>query len=78
VQRCFERELKQNPKLQGRVTVELELAPPQQVNAVRVSDDLERPEFTRCVTAAMQRISFTGLNEELSVQVPYVLSARGK
>jgi len=78
VQRCFEHELKRAPNLHGTVNVELELAPPQQVTAVRVSDDLERPELTACVTAAMQRLSFTGLNEEVSVRVPYVLTARGK
>jgi outer membrane biosynthesis protein TonB len=78
VQRCFEHELKRAPTLHGTVNVELELAPPQQVTAVRVSDDLERPELTACVTQAMQRLSFTGLNEEISVRVPYVLTARGK
>jgi len=78
VQQCFERELKSNPKLSGTVVVELELAPPQQVSEVRVSDDLERPAFTQCVRAAMQSLSFSGLNEEISVRVPYAVSARGK
>jgi hypothetical protein len=78
VQQCFERELKSNPKLAGTVVVELELTPPQQVTSVTVSDDLERPAFTQCVRAAMQGLSFSGLNEELSVRVPYALSARGK
>lgn len=78
VQTCFERELKQNPALRGNVLIELELAPPQQVHAVRVSDDLERPAFTKCVSAALQRLSFTGLDEDVSIQIPYALSPRGK
>ena len=78
VQQCFEHELKRSPDLAGTVTIELDLAPPRQVQSVRVSDDLQRPEFTACVTAAMQQLSFTGLNEEVSVQLPYVLSARRK
>ncbi len=78
VQACFERELKRSPNLEGRVTVELELAPPQRVEAVRVSDDLGRPEFTQCVQATMQHLAFTGLDEEVTVQLPYLLSPRRK
>ncbi|MFZ5438762.1 MAG: AgmX/PglI C-terminal domain-containing protein [Myxococcota bacterium] len=74
VRDCFERELKQQPKLTGTVVVELDLAPPNRLERVRVSDDLERPAFTRCVTATMQSVRFAGLDEELSVSVPYVLS----
>ena len=78
VQKCFERELKRSPDLKGTVHIELDLAPPQQVNDVRVTDDLERPELTRCVTAAMQRLNFVGLNEEVTIHLPYVLSAHSK
>ena len=78
VQDCFERELKQTPTLKGNVTVELDLAPPQQVNGVRVTDDLDRPAFTQCVSSTMQHLSFVALNEEVSVHVPYVLTARAK
>ncbi len=74
VRSCFERELKEQPKLTGTVVVELDLAPPARVEAVRVSDDLNRPGFTRCVTAAMQGVRFAMLDEEISVRVPYVLS----
>ena len=78
VQTCFERELKQTPTLTGTLIVELDLAPPQRVNAVRVTDDLHRPEFTQCVTSTMDHLSFVALNEEVSVRVPYLLSARSK
>jgi hypothetical protein len=74
VRECFERELKQQPKLAGTVVVELELAAPDRVEALRVSDDLERPAFTRCVTAAMQTVRFAALDEDVSVRVPYALS----
>lgn len=74
VRECFEHELKQAPKLRGTVVVELELAPPARVLDVKVSDDLERPEFTRCVAATMRDVKFTALDEELSVRVPYVLT----
>lgn len=74
VRSCFERELKEQPKLTGTVVVELDLAPPTRIEAVRVSDDLNRPGFTRCVTAAMQGVRFAMLDEEISVRVPYVLS----
>lgn len=78
VRACFESELKQTPRLRGTVVVELDLAPPNKVNEVRVSDDLERPAFTRCVRATMQTIRFTGLDEELSVSVPYNLTPQSK
>lgn len=78
VRACFESELKQTPKLRGTVVVELDLAPPNKVNDVRVSDDLERPAFTRCVRNTMQTIRFTGLDEELSVSVPYTLTPQSK
>lgn len=78
VRACFEHELKEQPKLAGTVVVELELAPPTRVDAVRVSDDLNRPAFTRCVTMAMQGVRFAALDEELSVSVPYVLSPSTK
>lgn len=75
VRECFERELKQQPKLAGTVVVELDLAAPDRVESLRVSDDLARPEFTRCVTAAMQTVRFAALDEDVSVRVPYALSA---
>ena len=78
VQACFERELKQTPTLKGNVTVELDLAPGERVNAVRVIDDLDRPAFTQCVSSTMQHLSFFALNEEVFVHVPYVLSPRFK
>lgn len=74
VRACFERELKQQPKLAGTVVVELDLAAPNRIEALRVSDDLNRPEFTRCVTNAMQGVRFAALDEDISVRVPYVLS----
>ena len=78
VQTCFERELKQTPSLKGTLIVELDLAPPHRVNGVRVTDDLERPAFTRCVSSSMEHLTFVALNEEVSVRVPYVLSSRSK
>lgn len=78
VRTCFEHELKEQPKLTGTVVVELELAPPSRVDAVRISDDLERPSFTRCVTTAMQSVRFPTLDEEISVRVPYVLTPSAK
>jgi hypothetical protein len=74
VRNCFEHELKQQPKLTGTVVVELDLAAPDRVEALRVSDDLNRPEFTRCVTSAMQGLRFAALDEDISVRVPYTLS----
>ena len=44
------------------------------VEVLRVSDDLDRPEFTRCVTSAMQGLRFAALDEDISVRVPYTLS----
>jgi hypothetical protein len=78
VRACFERELKATPSLTGTVVVELDLAPPSRVNEVRVNDDLQRPEFTRCVSAAMKDVRFAALDEEISVRVPYVLQPEKK
>ena len=75
---CFEHELKDQPRLTGTVIVELDLAPPDRIDGLRVSDDLNRPTFTRCVTSAMQEVRFAALEEEISVRVPYVLSAERK
>ncbi len=78
VQTCFERELKQTPTLQGTLVVELDLSAPHRVNEVRVSDDLDRPSFTQCVSSSMDQFTFAALNEDVSIRVPYVLSAREK
>lgn len=78
VRACFESELKQTPKLRGTVVVELDLAPPNRVQAVRVNDDLERVAFTNCVTATMRDVRFAALDEEISVSVPYVLTPAAK
>ncbi len=78
VQTCFERELKQTPTLKGTLIVELDLAPPHRVNAVRVSDDLDRPAFSQCVSTTMEQLTFVALNEEVSIRVPYLLSAQAK
>lgn len=75
VRACYEHELKQQPELTGTVVVELQLAAPDRIEALRVRDDLNRPEFTRCVTAAMQGVHFATLDEDLSVEVPYTLQA---
>ncbi len=78
VRACFESELKASPKLHGTVIVELELAPPNRVNGVRVNDDLERAAFTSCVAATMRDVKFGALDEEISVSVPYVLTPAAK
>lgn len=78
VRDCFEHELKQRPTLKGTVVVELELSPPNRVDAVKVSDDLARPGFTQCVTATMHELRFAQLDEEISVRVPYVLTPEAK
>jgi hypothetical protein len=78
VRACFESELKQFPKLHGTVVVELDLAPPNRVNSVRVKDDLERAAFTSCVEASMKDVKFGALDEEISVRVPYVLTPAAK
>ncbi len=78
IQSCFEKELKDTPTLKGNVPVELDLAPPQRVDNVRVVDDLGRPTFTQCVSATMQHVTFVALNEEVSVQMPFVLTARAR
>lgn len=78
VRTCFEHELKDQPKLTGTVVVELDLAPPDRIDGLRVSDDLNRPGFTRCVTSVMQGVRFAALDEEVSVRVPYVLSPERK
>lgn len=79
VRECFERELKQSPKLSGTVVVELDLGAPNAVNDVRVADDLERPAFTQCVQATMRDVRFsTALDEDISVRVPYALRPEKK
>lgn len=78
VRACFESELKQSPKLRGTVVVELDLAPPNRVDGVRVNDDLERAAFTSCVAATMREVRFAALDEEISVSVPYVLTPAAK
>jgi hypothetical protein len=75
VRDCYERELKKNPRLEGKVTIELDLAPPQRVEHVAVKDDLGSPELTSCVETAMKTVRFPPLDEEVSIQLPFVLTA---
>jgi hypothetical protein len=75
VQLCYERQLKRDPSLKGRVTVDLQLKAPHQVGEVRVVDNLKVAAFTTCVESAMRHIDFPVLREDLAFEIPFALVA---
>ncbi len=77
IQLCYERELKKNPRLKGRVVVELDLVAPQKVSRVVVRDNLRKPAFTTCVKRTMKKLFFPSLREDLSIEIPFDLRSPG-
>jgi hypothetical protein len=75
VQLCYEHELKRNPRLKGRVTVDLQLKAPHEVGLVRVVDNLKSARFTKCVQTSMRNIDFPALREGLNFEIPFALTA---
>lgn len=73
VQLCFERELKRDPRLRGSVLVALELKAPRSLGLVDVQTSLRRPTFVKCVGRAMQSVDFPTLQEDVRVELPFVL-----
>ena len=73
VQLCYERELKKNPRLRGKVVVALDLKAPHSVARVTVRDTLKRSSFTQCVKSTMRKVYFSDIREDLSIEIPFVL-----
>lgn len=73
VQLCFERELKRDPRLRGSLLVALELKAPRSLGLVDVQTSVRRPTFVKCVGRAMQSVDFPALEEDVRVEIPFVL-----
>jgi hypothetical protein len=75
VQLCYEHELKRNPRLHGRATVDLQIKAPRSIGEVRVIDNLKRSSFTRCVQKALRAIDIPPVAEDLVVEIPFALTS---
>ncbi len=75
IQLCYEKLLKRNPALRGKVMVELDLQLPNRLSGVVVHDSFHSPDFTRCVQGLMQRMVVPPLTESVTVEIPFALSA---
>ena len=74
VQLCYERALKNNPNLKGQVTVELTIAAGGLVKKVAVLENtVKDPGVARCFEDRIKAMHFPGVQEELTLQVPFRL-----
>ena len=74
VQLCYERALKNNPNLKGQVTVELTIAAGGTVKKVEFLENTVRdPGVARCFEDRIKAMTFPGVQEEVTLQVPFRL-----
>jgi hypothetical protein len=84
VQECFERALKSDPSLAGRVEVAFELEPADggggRVTSGEISDSETRsPLFEACVLQRVAGATFAGpkFSEKISVRYPFIFDPGG-
>ncbi len=75
---CYERRLKQNPALEGNMTLSLRVGPDGNVEGTQVSGTLHDREVFACVRNAASHIRFPapGGRDCALVQVPYTFTPR--
>jgi hypothetical protein len=74
---CYERALKQQPTLAGKLVVRLKIAPAGTVSAVELDEDtLRAPAVAACVQAAIGRWRFAAVgNRPVELSFPFVFQA---
>jgi TonB family protein len=74
---CYERALKQQPNLAGKLVIRFTIAPAGTVPSVEVDEDtLGAPAVAACVRAVILRWRFTAPGEEpVEVSFPFVFQA---
>lgn len=55
---CYERELRANPTLRGRLTAELRVNTSGRLDGVTVHTSMSSPSMVNCVKAALQRLTY--------------------
>ncbi len=71
VRRCYDRQLKSDPSLRGRIVIELLLLEDGRVCSVRATDDqIGNPELLSCVLAFLQSIRIEPEHGCVTVNVP--------
>jgi hypothetical protein len=75
VQACYEKELKRNPTLRGKVVVRFTIGTTGRVTAAEVEENSLSPEVADCIRTNIKFLTFpVKLEEEVSVSFPFVFS----
>lgn len=78
IRNCYERQLKQNPMLEGNMTLAVRIAPNGQVDGTQVTGSLRDREVFACVRSVASHMRFPspGGRDCAVVQVPFAFSPR--
>jgi len=77
-QHCYERAVRQNPQLEGRVNLNLTIAPTGTVRRAECSDQsLGSRDVCECVERQARRWRFPEANDETRVSLPIIFRAHG-
>ena len=76
---CYERELKRNPGLKGKVVVRFNITPAGRAGDVRIEENtLGSPEVSSCITGLMRSWIFPFKPpDEVPVQYPFLFTSAG-
>ncbi len=76
IRRCYEKGLKKNPTLHGKLTVRFQITGAGTVAQVTLpEDDIGDPEVAACVTGAVRTWRFPAGGASATVEVPFVFSS---
>lgn len=78
IRNCYERQLKQNPMLEGNMTLAVRIAPNGRVDGTQVTGSLRDREVFACVRSVASNMRFPapGGRDCAVVQVPFAFSPR--
>jgi len=76
---CYERELKRNPALKGKVVVRFNITPAGRAGDIRIEENtLGSPEVSNCITGLMRSWVFPFKPpDEVPVQYPFLFTSAG-
>jgi uncharacterized protein (TIGR02266 family) len=75
IKQCYERLLREQPEMKGRVIVEINADAKGKVEQINVVENTTSDRrVATCLREALKNVAFTGITEEMVIQVPFMLT----
>jgi uncharacterized protein (TIGR02266 family) len=75
IKQCYERLLREQPEIKGRVIVEISADDRGKVEQINVVENTTADRrVATCLREALKGVAFTGITEEMVIQVPFMLT----